>query len=722
MPSPLGQRRQGVQQQLLHTLAGRAILAGLAVRTLVYGIGLALGPPPALVGVVDTVAGIALAAGAASFVVRLLIVAQRRLLWRVRDKLILSYIFIGFTPVLLIAAFFLLCGFLLFYNFSSYMVQSRLKALGDEARFLARSAVQEIEARGQPALADIVGRRQGGAAGEFAGVSFAVVPVDRACADTQTARSPSAATVPPTLAGPWSHVEPPTAIPRWIDCSGFSGLLAYATRGTTAGEGDQTHILVRAVAFPGSSKPTYAVIVDLPVTNQATQKLRRETGVELKDVTAVVLSSGATPIRGLEPIAATPPETGGGLLSNLRSLLEYRDWASGDSGTLVVSMQLSVAEIYDRISAQGLVGQNFGQNLLLALSIIIGLFLVIEFVALVAGLALAKSITGSVHELFRGTERVRQADFTHKIAIHTDDQLGELAGSFNTMTASIEDLLRQSAEKKRLEEELRIAREIQMSLLPQGVFQMPGLSVTAMCVPAREVGGDYYDFFRLGERRLGVLIADVSGKGTSAALYMAELKGLMLSLSEIHTSPRALLLAANRIIAANLDSRSFITMMYAVVDLDARTMTYARAGHTPLMFVPGPESLGDRSVQILVPDGLVLGLNLDNGEMFEHLLEEQTIGLRRGDLAVFFTDGITEAMNGANDFFGESRLGRLAEEHADLSSDELRERVLREVEAFVGGSPQHDDMTMILVKIEEFPAWTTIDLEAAELAETWLPS
>ncbi len=136
-----------------------------------------------------------------------------------------------------------------------------------------------------------------------------------------------------------------------------------------------------------------------------------------------------------------------------------------------------------------------------------------------------------------------------------------------------------------------------------------------------------------------MLIADVSGKGTSAAFYMAELKGLMLSLSEIHTSPRALLLAANRIIAANLDSRSFITMTYAVVDLDARTMTYARAGHTPLMFVPGPESRGDRSVRVLAPDGLVLGLNLDNGEMFERLLEEETINLRRGDLAVFFTDG-----------------------------------------------------------------------------------
>ena len=137
------------------------------------------------------------------------------------------------------------------------------------------------------------------------------------------------------------------------------------------------------------------------------------------------------------------------------------------------------------------------------------------------------------------------------------------------MTASIEDLLRQAAEKKRLEEELRIAHEIQMSLLPQGPLMMPGLSVTALCVPAREVGGDYYDFLPLDDHRVGVLIADVSGKGTSAALYMAELKGLVLSLSQIHTSPRELLIAANRIIAQHLDARSFITMTYAVIDMRA---------------------------------------------------------------------------------------------------------------------------------------------------------
>jgi len=239
-----------------------------------------------------------------------------------------------------------------------------------------------------------------------------------------------------------------------------------------------------------------------------------------------------------------------------------------------------------------------------------------------------------------------------------------------------------------------------MSLLPQSPLVMPGLSVTAVFVPAREVGGDYYDFLPLDDHRVGVLIADVSGKGTSAALYMAELKGLVLSLSRIHSSPRDLLIDANQIIAEHLDARSFITMTYAVIDLRARTMTYARAGHTPLIHVPGPG--GDsRRARILAPDGLVLGLKIDQGEMFARLLQEDTIPLHEGDLFLFFTDGISEAMNAHDDCFGEGRLGQLVETHADLRSDELRERVLREIAAFVGDAPQHDDMTMILLKVED---------------------
>jgi sigma-B regulation protein RsbU (phosphoserine phosphatase) len=416
---------------------------------------------------------------------------------------------------------------------------------------------------------------------------------------------------------------------------------------------------------------------------------------------------------GFAPVDSSPPAVAALPLPSF-SFLQYRDWNTGLTGALVATMQISVGEIYDRISsAQSLIGRGtFGQGLLLLLMVIGILFLIIEFIALVTGLALARSITGSVHELFAGTERVRQGDFTHKIGITAKDQLGELAESFNSMTASIEDLLRQAAEKKRLEEELRIAHEIQMSLLPQGPLRMPGMAVTALCVPAREVGGDYYDFLPLDNHRVGVLIADVSGKGTSAALYMAELKGLVLSLSRIHTSPRDLLITANRIIAEHLDARSFITMTYAVVDMRARTMTYARAGHTPLIYLPGAEHSGHR-IRILTPDGMVLGLKLDNGEMFERLLEEQTIPLRAGDLYLFFTDGISEAMNAGDDCFGEQRLATLVEEHAHLAADELRERVLREIKSFVGDAPQHDDMTMILLKVDG----AGVETAEAEVAE-----
>jgi serine phosphatase RsbU (regulator of sigma subunit) len=270
------------------------------------------------------------------------------------------------------------------------------------------------------------------------------------------------------------------------------------------------------------------------------------------------------------------------------------------------------------------------------------------------------------------------------------------------------------AEKQRLEGELRIAREIQMSLLPQGPLKARGISLAALCAPAREVGGDYYDYLPLGDDRFALLIADVSGKGASAALYMAELKGLVLSLSRIHTSPRDLLIDANRIIANHLDARSFITMTYAVIDLHLRTMTYARAGHTPLIYLPGGPG-ADRRLRVLAPDGLVLGLKIDNGELFERLLKEETIAIHSGDLYLFFTDGITEAMNEGDDCFGETRLAHLVEEHAHLPSDQLRERVLREIEAFVGRAPQHDDMTMILLRIEDVPATATINAELADV-------
>ena len=702
------------------------MVVGSVVKLIVFVLTLAV-TPPAFVRLIDTVASVILVGGGLFFVVRGLAFAQRRLLWRLRRKLFISYFFIGFIPAILIVAFFLLGGLLLFSNFSSYLLQTRLQSLAARAQVVASTTAVEIQRAGGRGAAAIAVRRQALVAQELPGASIAVVPVDRPCEDAAAAVASTPPSEPRTavVAGPWAHVNPPNEVPAWVPCSGFQGLLAYAdldqpafartpsvdvTGGTTQRRVD---LVARAVVMPDGPTPTYAVVVDLLVNAPVRDGLRSETGVEL---TKVETMNGDAPVLAARrPVAAQEASASlAALPATSVSFPEVVDWTTGETrnAAVVASMQLSIGEMYGRMAAaQG----SIGQSLLLVLVGIGVLFLIIEIIALVTGLALARSITGSVHELFVGTERVRLGDFTHKIAIRARDQLGELAESFNSMTASIEDLLRIQAEKKRLEEELRIAHEIQMSLLPQGPLGFPGVSVTSVCVPAREVGGDYFDFFPLDDHRVGVLIADVSGKGTSAALYMAEMKGLMLSLSRNHTSPRALLVEANHIIAEHLDSRSFITMIYAILDLRVRTLTYARAGHTPLLCLPGPLA-PVRGLRLLAPDGMVLGLNLDNGEMFDRLLREETMPIHEGDMFLFFTDGISEAMNGDDDCFGEARLGSIVEQHAHLPSDELRERILREIAAFVGDAPQHDDMTLILLRIDAATKTARESLDVAELA------
>ena len=687
-------RLDAVRAWLMQTLAGRLLIAGVALK-LVAWIGGLTGWRAGVFNALDTLGGLAILASALVIGYRVYVITRHRLLWRVRRKLILSYVFIGVVPVLLVAIFFTLGGLLFFFNVSAFMLRNHVGSVVEGAEFLAQAAAPTIDGRSTVAqLTPGLATRQAAAAARYPLVSYALVPSDGQCGGGSTAPAPSVVT------GPWSHVGAPRAIPAWVPCSGFASLITYPAEGGT-------RIAARAIAWPPGLRS--ALIVDIPFGDALIREFHDEVGITIEAYTIVELlnerrdQAAAGERRGR--LVLGPVNLGLGEQQEpfgWVAFLDYTDWKTGAMSPLTVGFRMGPTAVYRYLSGPSfapLDNFNLGQIFLILLAVVAGLFLIIQAVAFVMGLTLARSITGSVHELFAGTERVRRGDFGHKIAIRSRDQLGELAGSFNSMTASIEGLLLEKAEKERLEQELRIARSIQMSLLPQGPLQMPGLSLSGHCEPAREVGGDYYDFLPLENDRLGILIADVAGKGTSAALYMAELKGLVLSLSRHHVSPRSMLIEANSIISHHLDARSFITMTYAVVDLRARTMTCARAGHCPLIYVPGPDATS-RTPQVLTPEGMVLGLQFDLGDTFDRLLEEITLPLGRGDLFVFYTDGISEAMNPQGDCFGDQRLVDLAERHAHLSPDDLCAAILGDVHAFAGNAAQHDDMTMVLLKID----------------------
>ena len=681
LPSPLppSDPVPSARQLLLHSWAGRLFIVAGVLKVLVALLR-SVATVPGPVEILSSTATLGLVLSVGYFTWRLFVLMKRRLLWRVRRKLILSYIFIGVVPALLIISFFTLGAWVISINVSAFLFRGGYDEIVNDAHRAASAAALEI-ARTPASTAETINRVYRNISRQYRALSIEFVPA--------TAKAP-----PAVSAGEWEHTErPPARIPDWA-AGGFKGTIAQT--GTSRRE-DVDLVIRSVVPVTVDAGHLGHVVVDVPVDAEVLSGLYEATGVKAGTIRLGGDAAGAIPQVAAEDNGRFT------LFGRGVVILDTREWESGGDHRATIGNTFALRELYEKLSSAQSALMNrvpFGQGILYVLVFVAVLFLMIQFVALTMGLSLARSITSSIHELFMGTERVRHGDFTHRINIMSNDQLGELAGSFNQMIASIENLLQTAAEKKRLEEELRIARQIQMSLLPRGPLGVPGLAVTALCVPAREVGGDYYDFFTLPEGRLGVLIADVSGKGTSAALYMAELKGLVLSLSQIYQSPRQLLLEVNRIISENLDSRSFITMTYAVLDLEAATMTYARAGHTPLIYLRSGAA-GSGGVDIFTPSGMVLGLRIPGAdEKFAELLEEDRIDLGTGDVIVLYTDGITEAMNPDSDLFGETRLSRIVEEHGHLESGELRERILREIEAFVGAADQHDDMTMILLKIE----------------------
>jgi len=327
---------------------------------------------------------------------------------------------------------------------------------------------------------------------------------------------------------------------------------------------------------------------------------------------------------------------------------------------------------------------------------IAAVFLGIELLSLIAGIRLTRTITGTVDKLYAATEHIRAGDLSHRISLPAHDQLSSLGEAFDSMTASLQRLLLESQEKTRLENDIQIAREVQEQLFPSEAPNMPGLELYGVCRPARGVSGDYYDFLPMGTDRVGMVLGDVSGKGVSAALIMAAIQSLIRTRLYVDSSdgkPDSDRLSTARFFGVlnqqmfeNTPDEKYATCFYALYDSETRQLVYTNAGH------PAPVLFRDGEIVRLDVGGTPLGL------ISPMSYQEAKVTLEPGDTLIAFTDGFTESENSFEDQFGESRLIETVQRARENSLPVLVKEIYRSVEEWTGGGDPQDDMTLIVAR------------------------
>ena len=645
---------------------------------------------------------------------------RRIMMWRVRNRLIVTYVFIGVIPIILLIGMGVIASYLFAGQFATYVamtdLQSELQHLEATNRSMAFQFRSLVKAgRLTPELA---GEIASASDENFRHRSVSVWDSDKGFVLSASGRV--------TQQGP---VKPPS----WLK-DDFAGFVL-----------DDHRLQMRVVKRLEEGTHHLTVISNLPITPDLLKHATVELGsitVYFPDVAKTPAAASPSSSKGgsqpagnqknitiemgnskfnladgseakLEAGTLPPPSGAFDFQFPFGTRFDFVDWPSGRSEGGLLAVDTRPSLLYTTLFATLGEQSEAAKQVLIGIAAFLG---IIELVALFIGVRLTRSMTKSIAELYRATEHINRGELQHRIEVRNRDQMAALEQSFNSMTTSLSALIAEQKEKQRMESELAIAHEVQALLFPADLSGLPSLEVHGVCKPARTVSGDYYDFIPLSAQRLMLAVGDISGKGISAALLMATVHAFVRAYSlepektlasmalgaggsqgnVIATrdngnggdcfSPGFLMATLNYQLYRSTPPEKYATMFLGCYDAVSRSLKYSNAGHLPPLVLSG-----DGTVRRAETSGTVVGL-------FDGMTySESTVGMRPGDIFVAYSDGITEPENEFGEF-GEERLIELILQHRDESLPRISEAVTGAVADWIAGGEQPDDVTLVLAR------------------------
>jgi sigma-B regulation protein RsbU (phosphoserine phosphatase) len=667
---------------------------------------------------------------------------KRRILWRLRNRLIVTYIFIGVIPVVLLVTLGFVTLYLFAGQFSGFVVTSELNSQMRSVEAANAAILNELAARlehgNKPSVESLAGLkkrdRDWSRREVCAWYGGRVVPL---CSTATGATSFPFPDFFNKAENPYAKQlrdnQPFREIVRddgqlYLRVASALPLRTETLTVVTSEPLDKD--LVEKFAHNLGEITLYALGIKSQDGMRSNQNIGAEQTQSSVNVPPARANGGLAPrqnqgnsarvegdqmaLRPTFTVGSLPPPSG-----NLDREIQFGtplrvvDWRTGESerAGALVRVRTLPSVLYGHLFASLGDFAKGVEYILLGVGIF---FAIIECVALFTGTRMTRTVTAAVAQLYDATKHVDRGDFSHRIPVRSTDQLAQLSLSFNSMTESIEKLIQEQKEKQRLENELAIAQEVQAQLFPRQVSELESLEVHGFCRPARTVSGDYYDFLTASSHKLILAVGDISGKGISAALLMATIHSAVRAYSVenlpqmrepvavgavagsgrvmatwpegVEVSPGALLSLLNHQLYESTPPEKYATLFLGIYDGRSHRLTYSNGGHLPPILISE-----DGTLRRLESGGTVVGL-------FDNMTyEEGSVEMQPSEIFVAYSDGVTEPENDFGEF-GEQRLIDLVRENRHLPLAQISQSVTMAVDDWIGDMEQPDDVTLVLAR------------------------